>query len=118
MVVTTPTWGTDFTLDWAYMADRSNGATLMTISGGHAIDALCFCLGEFKEVSSVVATQRQRVKIIETGESIAMTAPDQVLLSGVLQSGAVASVHLRGGTANGTGFLFEIHGTEGDVAKS
>jgi predicted dehydrogenase len=116
MVVTTPTWGTDFTLDWAYMADRANGATLMTISGGHAIDALCFCLGEFKEVSSVVATQRQRVKIIETGETIQMTAPDQVLLSGVLLSGAVASVHLRGGTANGTGFLFEIHGTEGDLA--
>jgi len=42
-----------------------------------------------------------------------MTAPDQVLLSGILQSGAVASVHLKGGFANGTGFLFEIHGTEG-----
>jgi predicted dehydrogenase len=45
-----------------------------------------------------------------------MTAPDQVLISGVLQSGAVASVHLKGGTANGTGFLFEIHGTEGVLA--
>jgi len=45
-----------------------------------------------------------------------MTSPDQVLLSGVLQSGAVASVHIKGGTANGTGFLFEIHGTEGDLA--
>ena len=116
MIVTTPTWGTDFTLDWAYMADRSNGATLMTIPGGHSIDALCFCLGEFKELSSVVANQRQRVKIVETGETIPMTAPDQVLISGVLQSGAVASVHLKGGFANGTGFLFEIHGTEGDLA--
>ncbi len=44
-----------------------------------------------------------------------MTAPDQVLLSGILQSGAVASVHLKGGFANGTGFLFEIHGTQGDL---
>ena len=42
--------------------------------------------------------------------------PDQVIISGVLQSGAVASVHLKGGFANGTGFLFEIHGTEGDLA--
>ena len=56
------------------------------------------------------------IKIVETGETIQMTAPDQVLLSGVLQSGAVASVHLKGGTANGTGFLFEIHGTAGDLA--
>ena len=116
MIVTTPAWGTDFTLSRAYLADRSTGATLMTIPGGHSIDALCFCLGEFKEVSSVVATQRQRVKIVETGETIQMTSPDQVLLSGVLQSGAVASVHVKGGTANGTGFLFEIHGTEGDLA--
>jgi hypothetical protein len=51
----------DFTLSRAYLADRSIGATLMTIPGGHSIDALC-CLGEFKEVSSVVATQSQRVK--------------------------------------------------------
>jgi len=46
--------------------------------GGHLIDALCYCLGEFKELSSVVANQRQRIKIVETGETIHMTAPDQV----------------------------------------
>jgi predicted dehydrogenase len=116
MIVTTPAWGTQFTQDWAYMADRSNGNTLMTSPGGHSIDALCFCLGEFKELSSVVANQRQQVKIVETGETIQMTSPDQVLLSAVLQSGAVASIHLKGGAANGTGFLFEIQGTEGDLA--
>jgi predicted dehydrogenase len=68
------------------------------------------------QLSSVVANQRQRIKIVETGETIQMTAPDQVLLSGVLQSGAVASVHLKGGTSNGTRFLLEIHGTEGVLA--
>jgi hypothetical protein len=47
---------------------------------------------------------------------IQMTSPDQVLISGVLQSGAVASVHLKGGTTNGKGFMFEIHGTDGDLA--
>jgi len=39
-----------------------------------------------------------------------------VVVGGILQSGAVASIHLKGGTANGTGFLFEIHGTEGTLA--
>jgi predicted dehydrogenase len=111
MIVTTSTWGTEFTRDWAYMADRLNGNTLLTSPVGHSIDALCFCLGEFKELSSVVANQRQQLKIVETGETIPMSAPDQVLMSGVLQNGAVASVHLRGGTAIGRGFLFEIHGT-------
>jgi Gal80p, C-terminal domain/Oxidoreductase family, NAD-binding Rossmann fold len=103
MIITTPAWGNEFTLDWAYMADRSNGNTLVTSPGGQSIDALCFCLGDFKELSNVVANRRHRVKIVETGETIPMTSPDQTLLSGVLQSGAVASVHLKGGTANGTG---------------
>jgi hypothetical protein len=31
------------------------------------IDALCFCLGEFKELSSVVANQRKQIRIVETG---------------------------------------------------
>jgi len=71
MIVTTPTWGADFTLDWAYMSDRSNGNTLMTSpGGGHSMDALCYCLGEFQELSSVVANQRQRVKVVETGKMI------------------------------------------------
>jgi predicted dehydrogenase len=116
MVVSTPNWGTEFPRSRSYLADRSTGATLMTIPGGHSIDALCFCLGEFKSVTAVVATQRPQIKITKTGETIPMTSPDQVLVSGVLESGAVASVHVKGGTANGTGFLFEIHGTDGDLA--
>jgi predicted dehydrogenase len=116
MIVTTPTWGAEFTRDWAYMADRSNGNTLMTSPGGHSIDALCFCLGEFKQLSSVVANQRQRVKIVETGETIPMTAPDQVLISGVLQAARSHRSSSEAASPNGTGFLFEIHGTEDDLA--
>src|ERR1700722_3017812 len=35
MIITTPAWGTEFTRDWTYMADRSSGNTLMTSPGGH-----------------------------------------------------------------------------------
>lgn len=115
MIAPTPYWGTEFTRSNAYLADRTTGATLMTIPGGHSIDALCFCLGEFKEVASVVATRRTQIKIVETGEMIPMTSPDQVLVSGVLESGAVAAVHVKGGVTNGSGFLFEIHGSAGDL---
>jgi len=115
MIVATPNWGPEFTQSRAYLADRSTGATLMTIPGGHSIDALCFCLGEFKEVVSVVATQRKQIKVVETGEMIAMTSPDQIIFGGILESGAVASVHVKGGIANGSGFQLEIHGSEGDV---
>jgi predicted dehydrogenase len=87
----------------------------MTIPGGHSIDALCFCLGEFKELSSLVLTQRQQVKNVETGATFRMTSPDQVLVNGLLENGAVAGVHVKGGTSSGVGFLFEIQGTEGDL---
>jgi predicted dehydrogenase len=115
MVVASPNWGTEFTSSRAYLADRATGATLMTIPGGHSIDALCFCLGEFKEVSSLVATLRPQVKNTDTGETLRMTSPDQVMLNGVLENGALASVHVKGGTPNGVGFLFEIQGTDGDL---
>jgi predicted dehydrogenase len=29
-----------------YMADKANGANMLTITVGHALDILCFCLGE------------------------------------------------------------------------
>jgi predicted dehydrogenase len=115
MIVTTPNWGSEFSLSRSYLADRSSGATLLTIPGGHSIDALCYCLGEFEKLSAVVASKRTRVRIVETGETIQMTSPDQVIVAGVLTNGAVASVHIKGGTSNGTGLSFEIHGTDGDL---
>jgi predicted dehydrogenase len=45
-----------------------------------------------------------------------MSAPDQVLMSGVLASGAPVSIHYRGGMPrDGEGLLWEINGTDGDV---
>jgi predicted dehydrogenase len=77
MIVSTPTWGTEFTHDWTYMADRSNGNTLLTSPGDTQLTRWASASGEFNELSSVVANQRQRVKIAETGETIQMTSPDQ-----------------------------------------
>ena len=47
---------------------------------------------------------------------MALTSPDQLAVSGILHSGAVVSFQIRGGMTRGTEFLFEIHGTEGDLA--
>src|SRR3984957_14511654 len=46
MIGCAPNWGP--TIDRAYQADFANGANLLTITGGHTIDALCYCLGEFR----------------------------------------------------------------------
>ena len=107
-----PNWGA--ALDRAYQADFANGANLMTITGGHQIDALCHCLGEFRELSAFAVNQRDRIVTEDQGE-VALTSPDQLAVSGILGSGAVVSFQIRGGMTRGTEFLFEIHGTEGDL---
>ena len=113
MIGCAPNWGP--TIDRAYQADFANGANLMTITGGHQIDALCHCLGEFREVSAFVVSQRDRIPLEETGELIAKTVPDQLVVNGIAGAGAVISFQIRGGMNRGTPFLFEIHGEEGDI---
>src|SRR5215831_14808619 len=113
MIGCAPNWGP--TIDRAYQADFANGANLMTITGGHQIDALCHCLGEFREVSAFVVSQRDRIPLEETGELIAKTVPDQLVVNGIAGAGAVVSFQIRGGMNRGTPFLFEIHGEEGDI---
>ncbi len=109
-------WGA--TLDRAYQADLANGANLMTITGGHQIDALCYCLGEFRELAAFAVSQRNRILAEDVGGMVAKTAPDQLVVGGVLGSGAVVSFQIRGGMTRGTEFLCEIHGSEGDLALS
>ena len=106
-------WGAS--IDRAYQADRANGANLLTITGGHQIDALCHCLGEFRELAAFVVSQRDRIHVDELGEVIAKTSPDQLVVSGIVDDGAVVSFQIRGGMARGTEFLFEIHGDQGDL---
>ena len=107
-----PNWAA--TLDRAYQADFANGANLMTITGGHQIDALCHCLGEFRELSAFAVNQRDRIVTEDQGE-VALTSPDQLAVSGILGNGAVVSFQIRGGMTRGTEFQFEIHGSGGDL---
>jgi predicted dehydrogenase len=116
MIGCAPNWGA--TIDRAYQADRANGANLLTITGGHTIDALCHCLGEFRELSAFAVSQRDRIALAATGETVAKTVPDQVAVSGIAGNGAVVSFQVRGGVARGTHFLFEVHGEEGDLVLS
>jgi predicted dehydrogenase len=59
--------------------------------------------------------RRPLMKIEETGEEIEKTAADQIAVIGTLTSGATASVHVREAVAGGTGFLWEINGTDGTL---
>ena len=99
----------------AYMLDKTNGANVLTIAVGHSLDILNYVLGEFADLSAVSSLRRPRITIEETGEPIVKTAADQIAVIGTLTSGATASVHVREAVAGGTGFLWEINGTDGTL---
>ena len=99
----------------AYMLDKTNGANVLTIAAGHSLDILNFVLGEFADLSAVSDLRRPLITIEETGEQIAKTAADQIAVIGTLTSGATASIHIREAVAGGTGFLWEINGTDGTL---
>jgi predicted dehydrogenase len=108
-------WGPTIHPSATYLLDKSNGATLLTIPFGHTLEAVCSVLGEFTSLNATMASRRTASRRTDTGETLPMTAEDQIAVSGVLVGGAVASMHYRGGRSAGTGFLWEINGTEGDL---
>jgi predicted dehydrogenase len=99
----------------AYLNDKKNGATMLSIAVGHAADALCHCLGEVRELSATMAVRRKSFNIAGTADKRAMSTEDQVCVTGLLEGGAAFSIHYRGGHSRGTNLLWEINGTEGDL---
>ncbi len=108
-------WGPTVEPYNAYLNDKKNGATMLSIALGHAADALCYCLGEVRELSATMTVRRKSFTITGTEESKPMTAEDQVCVTGLLEGGAALSIHYRGGVSRGTNLLWEINGTEGDL---
>ena len=88
---------------------------MLSIALGHTADALCYCLGEIRELSATTAMRRKTFTIAGTDESIPMNADDQVAVTGLLEGGAAFSIHYRGGVSRGTNLLWEINGSEGDL---
>lgn len=108
-------WGAEIDKASAWTLDRENGGNLLTIALGHAMAAAAGVVGPVAELSATLATRRSQVRVVDTGETAVMSSPDQVLVAGLLESGAPISIHYRGGMPRGTGFMWEINGTEGDL---
>ena len=111
-------WGEYVDPPNAYTADRRAGVTLLTIPVGHSMDAVCDMLGEVDALSALMTNRRKATINTETGEALPLTSEDQVVIAATLEGGIVASLHYRGGTSKGTGFLWEINGSKGDLRLS
>ncbi len=94
---------------------RSNGANPMTIPGGHSIDALCFILGEFAEVSARVTTRITMWKHAVTGADFPVDAPDTVTAAGVLKNGVEVGYQVASVPQNASGTRLEIYGRKGTL---
>ncbi len=99
----------------SWQRDASLGANTMTIANGHVIDALRFVAGNFARVSSMVTTQAKQWYETDTKQMVDVTSPDNILVSGKLARGAVASVHVGAVPWAGGGFRMEIFGRDGTL---
>ena len=93
---------------------RANGANVLTITGGHAIDALCAVLGEFVEVSARVSTRIPEWRTPE-GTPVPVDSPDSINIVGRMASGAEVSINVAAVPSNPGGNRIEIYGREGTL---
>jgi predicted dehydrogenase len=101
-----------------WQRDAELGANTLTIANGHTIDAMRFVTGDFARLSAVVATQAKQWLDTGTNSWVDVTAPDNILVSGVLANGAVASSHIAAIPYAGSGYRMEIYGREGTLVAA
>jgi predicted dehydrogenase len=98
-----------------WQRDVELGANTLTIATGHSIDAMRFVAGDFAEVSAVVSTQCDQWYETDTDKYLDVTSPDNILINGRLESGAVASAHVASIPWAGSGYRLEVYGREGTL---
>ncbi|WP_083126470.1 Gfo/Idh/MocA family protein [Mycolicibacterium tusciae] len=107
-------WGPATDPAHVYAYDHRNGVTPLTVSVGHALDALTFVLGDVDTVTATLGVGHREINVLGSAP-IRSTTPDQVAVTGALDSGAVASIFYRGGLSRAGDLRWEINGTDGDL---
>src|SRR5690242_14711945 len=88
-----PPWGAERIerADVIYQA-RENGATMLSIPVGHMLDTLCCLLGEFESPRATLACLRGQVRLSDSEETVPVSSPDQVCISGRFARSVVGSL--------------------------
>ncbi|KAF2997964.1 transcription regulator gal80 [Curvularia kusanoi] len=108
--------------DWfLYGLPVEAGANLLTIPFGHAVDALCYVLGELKNISATLANLRPELNLLgkdgKPAGKVTKTAHDHVSVTGELVNGGgvVNVTYAAALSRSNRDFLWEIIGTEGTL---
>ncbi|MQF82825.1 Gfo/Idh/MocA family oxidoreductase [SAR202 cluster bacterium AD-802-E10_MRT_200m] len=104
------------TADRTWQRDVTLGANTLTIAFGHAIDAMAMVAGNITEVSGQVSTQVSQWYESDTQKYVDVTSPDNIMISGKLENGAVVSAYVGVHPYHGSGNRMEIYGKEGTLA--
>ncbi|MCK2242434.1 MULTISPECIES: Gfo/Idh/MocA family protein [unclassified Crossiella] len=99
----------------AYTFDRANGAGLVEVLGGHAVDLLRHLAGPIRSISSRATLQVREQVIAETGERIEANTPDHLAAVAELDGGALATVLVHDNEQLRPRVRLEIAGTEGTL---
>jgi predicted dehydrogenase len=116
VVSSTAGWGAIAPPHYAYLQDKSNGATLATIAGGHTLAMIEAVVGAFTEVSARNSILRDKIAIVGTGEVVTRTCADHMLILGSHAGGCVSSTEIVGGV--NMPLRFELRGSEGTLEIS
>lgn len=100
---------------YAYTADLASGANVLHTMTAHFLDTALSVVGEPVTFSALVTRQLDTTTLEETGEIIAVTAPDQVAVIGTLEGGTVLSARIEAGKRNDPYLGWTITGTDGDI---
>lgn len=99
-----------------YQEEATNGTTLVTIHGGHALDVAIAILGEIAEIATLATTQYPEIETGEHGERRSRSISDHLLVQWRLRSGSALSVEVAGGRPpDDVAFRLEVVGENGTL---
>ncbi|MCF2533134.1 Gfo/Idh/MocA family protein [Yinghuangia soli] len=114
-----PFGGSSIPAELAWSLDPAAGNSILTIMAGHFLATLERVAGRFTEVSARLPRVHERVRIGDTDRTEANATPDQVLVHGLLEGGATASVTIHGGNGRTPdGFLLKLAGSTGTLTAT
>ncbi|KAH6872244.1 NAD-binding Rossmann fold oxidoreductase family protein [Alternaria rosae] len=108
---------------YSYMHPIENGANLLTIPFGHAVDALCYVFSsELQSISAVLSNRYPELQLVDEnyqplGETKTKTSHDFVSITAELINGGgnVDVTYAPGLSRSGRDFYWEIIGSEGTL---
>lgn len=114
-----PFGGSSIPAELAWSLDPAAGNSILTIMAGHFLATLERVAGRFTEVSARLPRLHEHVRIGDSEHTQANTTPDQVLVHGLLDSGATASLTVHGGNRpTPDGFLLKLAGSNGTLTAT